>query len=405
MTAGVGDWRKVLPVSGFRLGVAKAGIKQPDRWDLVVMSWTASASVAGVFTQNHFCAAPVQISRSRLRKNPGYFLVNTGNANAGTGQQGLNTAMECCKALSKIAACSEEAVLPFSTGVIGEQLPAEKILSSLPEAFADLAEDNWQTAARGILTTDTRPKGTCRQFEVDGKTYTVSGVSKGSGMIKPNMATMLAFIATDAAVEKQFLQKTLSRIVDKSFNRITVDGDTSTNDACMLVATGAAGNTEINGSGGKLQETFVQALEQVSVELAQAIVRDGEGATKFVSVRVEEAASVADALEVAYTVAHSPLVKTALFASDPNWGRILAAIGRAGIDSLHINKVSVWLDDVAIVANGEPAPGYTEAAGQAVFNREEFMIRISLGAGDVAEEIWTTDLSYDYVKINADYRS
>lgn len=405
MAVGAGDWPEVLPVSGFRLGVAKAGIKQPGRQDLVVMNWDALASVAGVFTQNRFCAAPVQISRSRLQQNPGYFLINTGNANAGTGQQGLESAMQCCRGLSELTASHEDSILPFSTGVIGEQLPTEKIISALPAACADLAEHNWQAAAEGILTTDTRPKGACRQFEADGETYTISGISKGSGMIKPDMATMLAFIATDAAVEKTFLQQVLNQITHKSFNRITIDGDTSTNDACMLVATGARDNAEINGSGGELQEKLVQALEQVAVELAQAIVRDGEGASKFVSVRVEGAASAADALEVAYTVAHSPLVKTALFASDPNWGRILAAIGRAEIDTLLISKVSVWLDDAAIIANGEPAADYTEAAGQAVFDREEFMIRISLGAGAFAEEIWTTDLSHDYVKINAEYRS
>ena len=405
MAVGVEEWSKVLPVQGFRLGVANAGIKQLGRRDLVVMNWTASANVSGVFTRNRFCAAPVQICRLRLQQNPAYFLVNTGNANAGTGQSGLEAAMQCCRALSELAACHQDSILPFSTGVIGEQLPVRKIISALPAACADLAEDNWQAAAEGILTTDTRPKGACRQFDVDGETYTISGISKGSGMIKPNMATMLAFIATDAAVGKEFLQQTLNRIADRSFNRITIDGDTSTNDACMLVATGAKGNVDINGSGGELQDKFVQALEQVAVELAQAIVRDGEGATKFVSVRVEDAAFATDALEVAYTVAHSPLVKTALFASDPNWGRILAAIGRAEVEPLLIDKVSVWLDDVAIVASGEPAADYTEAAGQAVFDREEFMIRISLGAGAFAEEIWTTDLSHDYVKINAEYRS
>ena len=405
MAVGAVEWPEVLPVKRFRLGVAKAGIKQPGCRDLVVMSWNREASVAGVFTQNRFCAAPVQVSLSRLNQSPSLFLVNTGNANAGTGKHGLDAALQCCKTLSEISGMHEESVLPFSTGVIGQPLPVDKIISALPQAYDDLAEDNWHAAAEGILTTDTCPKGACRQFAVDGVTYTVSGISKGSGMIKPNMATMLAFIATDAVVEKEFLQQTLSRIADRSFNRITIDGDTSTNDACMLVATGACGNAEINGSGGELQEMFVQALEQVAIELAQAIVRDGEGATKFVSVVVEEAASAADALEVAYTVAQSPLVKTALFASDPNWGRILAAIGRAEIERLPIDKVSVWLDDVAIVANGEPATGHTEAAGQAVFNRGEFTIRISLGAGSFAETIWTTDLSHDYVKINAEYRS
>lgn len=405
MAVGAGDWSGVLPVCGFRLGVAKAGIKQPDRRDLVVMNWDDSANVAGVFTQNRFCAAPVQVSRSRLDKKPSLFLVNTGNANAGTGKKGLDAALRCCESLSEISGIHEESVLPFSTGVIGEQLPVDKIISALPDAYSDLAEGNWWAAGEGILTTDTHPKGACRQFEVAGTTYTLSGISKGSGMIKPNMATMLAFIATDVAVEKEFLQHTLSSVANQSFNRISVDGDTSTNDAFMLVATGAAGNTSVDGSGGELQEKFVAALKELAVELAQAIVRDGEGATKFVRVHVEQANSQKDALEVAYTVAHSPLVKTALFASDPNWGRILAAIGRAEIDQLLIDKVSVWLDDVLIVAGGEPALTYTETAGQTVLEREEFTIRISLGTGPFTEEIWTTDLSHDYVKINAEYRS
>ena len=405
MAVGSGVWPEVKPVTGFNLGVAKAGIKKVDRRDLVIMHWPDDASVAGVFTRNRFCAAPVHLCKERLSQSPNYFLINTGNANAGTGEQGMLAAQQTTAKLAEQKSVDENKVLPFSTGVIGEQLPIDTICAAIPAALSDLSEENWHTAALGIMTTDSRPKGSCRQFQVDGQTYTVSGISKGAGMIKPNMATMLAFIATDAAVEQAFLQNTLSVVTDQSFNRISIDGDTSTNDCSMLVATGGQKNVAVNGSGGELEIRLVNAIREVSVELAQAIVRDGEGATKYVSVRVEQAASSADALEVAYTIAHSPLVKTALFASDPNWGRILAAIGRADIDELLIHKVSVWLGDVAIVSNGEPAPGYSEEAGQAVMDQEEITIRISLGAGEAVEEIWTTDLSHEYVKINAEYRT
>ena len=405
MAVGNETWSDVKPVAGFRLGVAKAGIKKNDRRDLVVMSWQSGASVAGVFTRNRFCAAPVHICKVRLRQNPSFFLINTGNANAGTGEQGMLNARYTTQTLAELVGIEESSVLPFSTGVIGEPLPVDKICAGIPAALSDLSEDNWRAAAEGIMTTDTRPKGCSRQFVVDGETYTVSGISKGAGMIKPNMATMLAYIATDAAVDQSFLQDMLNSITNQSFNRISIDGDTSTNDCSMLVATGARGNKPINGVGGELQTHLVNAIREVSVELAQAIVRDGEGATKYVNVRVEQAASSSDALEVAYTIAHSPLVKTALFASDPNWGRILAAVGRADIAELLIDKVSVWLDDVAIVSNGQPSPNYTEEAGQKVMSREELMIRISLGAGDATEEIWTTDLSHEYVKINAEYRT
>ena len=405
MAVGSGDWPDVKPVAGFKLGVAKAGIKKTDRRDLVVMHWLDDASVAGVFTRNRFCAAPVHICKERLSQNPICFLINTGNANAGTGEQGMLAAQQTTAKLAEQKGVDEKKVLPFSTGVIGEQLPVDTLCAAIPSALSDLSEENWHNAALGIMTTDSRPKGSCRQFQVNGQTYTVSGISKGAGMIKPNMATMLAFIATDAAVEQSFLQSTLSAVTNQSFNRISIDGDTSTNDCSMLVATGAQKNVPVDGSGGELEERLVNAIREVSVELAQAIVRDGEGATKYVSVRVEQGASSADALEVAYTIAHSPLVKTALFASDPNWGRILAAVGRAEIAELLIHKVSVWLDDVAIVSNGEPASGYTEEAGQKVMDQEEITIRVSLGAGEAVEEIWTTDLSHEYVKINAEYRT
>ena len=405
MAVGSGDWPDVKAVKGFRLGTAEAGIRKANRRDLVVMTWDEGASVAGVFTRNKFCAAPVHLAKARLSQSPRCFLVNTGNANAGTGQEGLQVAKESAAGVAEILGVASESVLPFSTGVIGEQLPVDRLLAGLPAATADLSEDGWYKAGEGILTTDTRPKGACRQFEVDGVVYTVSGISKGSGMIRPNMATMLAFIATDAAVEQPLLKKLLTDAANLSFNRISVDGDTSTNDCCMLVATGKTGTERVNSETSDLYAGLRQALNEVAIELAQAIVRDGEGASKFVTVSVEQADTVADALEVAYTIAHSPLVKTALFASDPNWGRILAAVGRAEVESLVIERITIWLADVCIVENGEPAATYTEADGQKAMDCDEITIRVSLGAGDITEEIWTTDLSHEYVRINAEYRS
>lgn len=405
MAVGSGSWPEMHPVKGFRLGTAEAGIRKQDRKDLVIMNWDQGASVAGVFTLNRFCAAPVHLARRRINRLPEYFVINTGNANAGTGEQGMADATEVCRALAEFARVQEDQVLPFSTGVIGEPLPVGKIVSGLPTAFSDLSEDGWHRAGEGILTTDTRPKGASRQFEVDGKRYTVTGISKGSGMIKPNMATMLAFMATDVSVDETVLQSLLSDAVNLSFNRISVDGDTSTNDCCMLVATGKAGNESIMQSQGPLYQALKEAVEEVAMTLTQAIVRDGEGATKFVTIQVEQASSVVDALEVAYTIAHSPLVKTALFASDPNWGRILAAVGRAEIEELKIDKVSIWLDDVCIVQDGGVACSYTEAEGERVMNQEEILIRVQLGAGTITETLWTTDLSHEYVRINAEYRT
>ncbi|MBO9494834.1 bifunctional glutamate N-acetyltransferase/amino-acid acetyltransferase ArgJ [Thalassotalea sp. G20_0] len=405
MATGSGEWAAVKPVRGFRLGTAMAGIRKPGRRDLVVMNWDKGSSVAGVFTLNRFCAAPVHLSRERLTDDPRYFLINTGNANAGTGEQGMAAARQTSSELATLSGVNECQVLPFSTGVIGEQLPVNTLCAALPAALSDLQEDNWLHAAEGIMTTDTRPKGSSRQFQHEGTTYTVSGISKGAGMIKPNMGTMLAYIATDAAVEQTFLQNLLLDITNQSFNRITIDGDTSTNDSFIVVATGAAGNDAITSRDSGLAKKLAASLREVAVELAQAIVRDGEGATKFVTVKVAEAASHQDALEVAYTVAHSPLVKTALFASDPNWGRILAAVGRADIPKLEIDRVSIWLGDTAIVDCGQPAEGYTEEAGQKVMDQEDILIRISLGAGHCTEEIWTSDLSHEYVKINAEYRT
>jgi len=394
------------PVTGFRLGTTSAGIKKPGRPDLVVMALAGQQpACAAVFTRNAFCAAPVVVARRHLgQTTPACMLVNTGNANAGTGAAGIRDAEQCCAALADLLGCVPTAVLPFSTGVIGEPLPVPAIQAGLPAAVSDLAEDGWERAARGILTTDTVPKGASRQITVGDRSVTVTGIAKGSGMIRPDMATMLAFIATDAAVRAEDLQNCLSRAVDASFNRITVDGDTSTNDACVLVATGAASSAPLVPGDGQY-EALCAAVTGVCVELAQAIVRDGEGATRFVTVAVEQGAGSAECLQVAYTIAHSPLVKTALFAGDPNWGRILAAVGRAGISDLELQAVQIYLDEVCIVRDGGRAPDYTEADGQRVMARDELTIRVVLGRGDSAEQVWTCDLSYEYVKINAEYRT
>lgn len=393
------------PVAGFRIGTVAAGIRKPGRRDLVVMELAPGSVCAAVFTRNQFCAAPVLVAREHLRQDrPAWLLINTGNANAGTGTQGLQDARACCAALAAHAGCAVSKVLPFSTGVIGEPLPAARIISALPAACAALAEDGWVDAAHGILTTDTVPKGASKSIELDGRTVTITGIAKGSGMIRPDMATMLAFIATDAMVEADALQQCLSAAVEKSFNRITVDGDTSTNDACVLVATGAAGGAALV-SGGAQYATLCAAVRAVCVELAQAIVRDGEGATRFVTVSVEQGRDSAECLQVAYTIAHSPLVKTALFAGDPNWGRILAAVGRSGLVDLDIRPVEIYLDEVCIVRDGGRSPQYTEADGQRVLQLPEYTIRVLLGRGQSDEQVWTCDLSYDYVKINAEYRS
>lgn len=405
MAVGAGTLSVLHPVAGFRLGTASAGVKKPGRKDLVVMELAQGASVAGVFTLNQFCAAPVQISKTHLQHGmPSYLLVNTGNANAGTGKEGYQDALTCCQAVADIAGVSIEQVLPFSTGVIGEKLPVERITTALPAAFAALSEDGWLEAASGIMTTDTRPKAASLQFDYQGQTITLTGISKGAGMIKPNMATMLAYVATDVTVAPALLQQMLKRSADLSFNRVTIDGDTSTNDSCMLVATGA-NPLEISAADPELLAQFNQALDDVLLELAQAIIRDGEGATKFVTISVERAASSEEALKAAYAIAHSPLVKTALFASDPNWGRILAAVGYAGIDQLDVDALQIYLGDACIVENGGRASSYTEAAGKAVMSQEEIVIRVILNRGDKQETVWTTDLSKDYVAINADYRS
>lgn len=404
MAVGSGDLPELHPVAGVKIAIGSAGIKKPGRKDLVLFELAQGSTTAAVFTQNRFCAAPVQVAREHLQTGaPRYLLINTGNANAGTGQRGMQAARRSCEAVAEITGCQASEVLPFSTGVIGESLPLAKIEAALPSLPAGLNEGLWLDAAHGIMTTDTRPKAW--SAKVPGTPYTVTGISKGAGMIKPNMATMLGFAATDAPVSSELLQTLLSDIAERSFNRITVDGDTSTNDACVLVATGKAGGELIESSDSPHYSALQAALLELFTVLAQAIVRDGEGATKFVTVAVEGGKTRAECLKTAFTVAESPLVKTALFASDPNWGRILAALGRAGIDDLDVEKVSVSINGVVVAEAGGLAESYTEEAGQAAMAPEELTIRIHLDRGDASETVWTTDFSHDYVSINASYRS
>lgn len=394
-----------LPIAGVRLATAAAGIRYQDRDDLLVMELAQGSTCAAVFTTNAFCAAPVVVAREHLATtSPRYLLVNSGNANAGTGSEGLRATRETCKSLAAAAGCAMNQVLPFSTGVIGEDLPTAPFSSAIPGILAQLEDSDWPAAAGAIMTTDTVPKLASRQIGVNGKSVSVTGIAKGSGMICPDMATMLAFIATDAEVPQSVLQGALESAVADSFNAITVDGDTSTNDACVLAATGASG-VHIDADNMSALTAFESALTEVCMELAGEIVRDGEGATKLVNIVVASAKDRNEARRVGYTIAHSPLVKTALFAADPNWGRILAAVGRTGIDDLDINGVTIALDDVEIVRNGGRAPEYTEAAGEAVFAKSEFSIRVGLGRGGSSARILTCDLSYDYVKINAEYRT
>ena len=405
MPVGLGPLPALHPVSGFRLGIASAGIKRAGRKDVVVMEAAQGSSMAGVFTRNAFCAAPVTLCRQRLAGSPQYLLVNTGNANAGTGKPGMQAAERTCEALAEKVGCEAAQVLPFSTGVIGELLPADKVIAALPAALADLAEDNWANAAEGIMTTDTQPKGCSRRIEIAGQVITITGISKGAGMIRPNMATMLGYVATDAPVAQPLLQSLLREAADLSFNRITIDGDTSTNDSCMLVATGKADIPLIDSPDAQGYEELATAIKDVMLTLAQAIVRDGEGATKFVTIRVNGGANVDECLDVAYAVAYSPLIKTALFASDPNWGRILAAVGYAGVPNLDVEKIDVYLDDVCITRQGGRAAEYEESQGARVMAQSEITIRIELGRGEVSETLWTTDLSHEYVRINAEYRT
>jgi glutamate N-acetyltransferase/amino-acid N-acetyltransferase len=406
MAVGNGDLPELHPVAGFKLGTASAGIKTPGRKDLVLMEIAEGSSVAGVFTKNAFCAAPVQVAKQHLANTPSrYFVVNTGNANAGTGGQGLSDSRASCQALSDLTSIDSECILPFSTGVIGEPLPLDKIVRALPAALQDLSEQGWAIAAEGIMTTDTRPKAASKKINVAGSTVTVTGIAKGAGMIKPNMATMLGYVATDAAIEQSVLEQMIQQAVNQSFNRITIDGDTSTNDACMLVATGQSGLPLIDSGSHEYYQPVLDAITSVFIELAQGLVRDGEGASKFVAVKVSGGATEQECIQVAYTVAESPLVKTALFASDPNWGRLLAAIGRAGIESLDVDKVSVSINDVLIAEQGCRAASYTEEQGQAAMDEEEITIAIDLARGDQEETVWTSDLSHEYVRINAEYRT
>jgi len=393
-------------VQGVKIGSAEAYVRYPNRRDLVVFEFAQGTNVAGVFTQNAFCAAPVRVSKTHLAQaNPRFLVINTGNANAGTGKLGLENAQQTCVKLAELAGVQEFEVLPFSTGVIGEQLPMERVLSGMQPALDSLNENAWVDAATGIMTTDTTPKGASEQFELDGVTYTMTGISKGAGMIRPNMATMLSFVTTDAPISRELVQLMLKTSVEQSFNRITIDGDTSTNDSCIFAATGAAGGDEISEVGDARYSAVLEILSRVMKRLAQLIVRDGEGATKFITVAVEGGANTQECCDIAYSIAHSPLVKTAIFASDPNWGRILCAIGYAGLDNLDVEKVQVWLDDVQICKNGGAAEDYTEEAGARVMSQAEMTIRVDLGRGQAKDTVYTCDLSYDYVKINADYRS
>ena len=393
-------------VPGVRLAAVAAGIRYQNRQDLCLLELAPGAQCAAVFTRNAFCAAPVILARRHLAAAaPRYLLINSGNANAGTGHRGLADAEASCAALAALAACSAEAVLPFSTGVIGEPLPVDRLAAALPAALAGLDAEAWPRAARAIMTTDTRPKLVSRPFVIAGRRAVVTGIAKGSGMIRPDMATMLAFLATDVAVEGGLLQACLAEAVATSFNAITVDGDTSTNDACVLVATGALGNAPLLEANSADHRALCDAVGVLCQELATAIVRDGEGATKLVTLVVEEAADGGEARRVADTIAHSPLVKTALFASDPNWGRILAAVGRSGLEGLDIDRVRIWLGDTLVVRDGGRDPDYTEQAGRAAMAGPEIGIRVALGRGQARTQILTCDLSYDYVKINAEYRT
>jgi glutamate N-acetyltransferase/amino-acid N-acetyltransferase len=402
----------LLPIKGITLGIAEAGIKKPGRKDLLVIVLAECAKVAAVFTQNQFCAAPVTVAKEHLLNSDSTaacpiraLIINTGNANAGTGEGGLADARATCAELASLLGCDSRQVLPFSTGVIMEPLPLERIIAGLPAAVSNLRADNWFAAAQAIMTTDIVPKAVSKQISLDGTTVTITGIAKGSGMIHPNMATMLSYIATDAALSQPLLEQIVRHAAKNTFNRITVDGDTSTNDALVLVGTGQAGNPVISDNESTQFMQVRDAITGVAASLAQAIVRDGEGATKFITVKVEGGKTLEECSKAAYAIAHSPLVKTAFFASDPNLGRILAAIGYAGIEDLDVNKLQLYLDNVLVAENGGRASTYQEADGQKVMKQSEITVRVVLNRGQATTTIWTCDLSYDYVKINADYRS
>ena len=406
MAVALTEPQNILPVAGVKLAATYCGIRKTEADDLVLFELAEGSNVTATFTRNAFCAAPVVVARENLASSSiRYLLINAGNANAGTGDKGMQAARESCQFVAERASVESSAVLPFSTGVIGEYLPVDKIEKALPSLLDNLSEDNWLAAAKGIMTTDTIAKACSEQIELScGTTVTISGISKGAGMICPDMATMLAYIATDAAIEPSALQKMISVAVDNSFNSITVDGDTSTNDACILAATGKAANKPISVNSPDFDNMIV-AITTVFQKLAQAIVRDAEGVTKFVSIEVSEAFDQQECKQLAYTIAHSPLVKTALFASDPNWGRILAAIGRAGLSELDLNKVNFSLNGISIVKSGGRDPGYTEEAGAKAMDAQDIELCISLGRGNAEHTIWTCDLGYEYVRINAEYRT
>ena len=396
----------IFSVKGISLGIAKANIKKPDRKDLLLVNIDEGSKVSGVFTQNAFCAAPVLLCKEHLKgaSEIRALVINTGCANAGTGEEGILRARETCRAVGELLSIKSEQVLPFSTGVILENLPVDKIKSGLPEALKNLAPNHWLDAAEAIMTTDIVPKVASKKIKIQDKEISISGISKGSGMIHPNMATMLSFIATDASINQVLLDQILKEVTAQSFNCITVDGDTSTNDSFILISTGQSGHTEINQEG-KDYEVLKNAIQDIAIELAQAIVRDGEGATKFITVQVESGLDDTECRKVAFAIAHSPLIKTAFFASDPNLGRILAAIGYAGIEALDITKIQLFLGDILVAEKGGRAASYSEAQGQEVMKHSEISMRILLNRGKAKVTIWTCDFSYDYVKINADYRT
>lgn len=396
----------LFPVKGVELGFAQAHIRKPNRKDVLVIKLSEGSRVAGVFTKNQFCAAPVLLCKKHLENAAAIraLVVNTGNANAGTGESGLQAAQQTCQALGDLLALAPEQILPFSTGVILEPLPVDRVVAGLPACIENLKEDNWLNAAEAIMTTDIVAKGYSKQVQLGGKTVTITGVAKGSGMIHPNMATMLGYVATDAAISQTALNALIDHAVNQSFNCITVDGDTSTNDSFIMMATGQSGIAEIDLNSADYI-ALRDAMTEVSVLLAQAIVRDGEGATKFMTIKVEAGRDVDECRKVAYAIAHSPLIKTAFFASDPNLGRILAAIGYAGVENLDVNAMQLYLGDVLVAEHGGRAPSYLEEQGAAVMKEPEITVRVVLNRGAAAATVWTCDFSYDYVKINADYRS
>ena len=398
--------QSLLPVKGVQLGFAEANIRKQNRKDVLVMQLSAGSKVAGVFTKNQFCAAPVTLCKQHLATGNEIraLVVNTGNANAGTGESGMQHAAQTCEALAGLLGINATQVLPFSTGVILEPLPVDKLIAGLPSCISGLKEDNWLNAAEAIMTTDIVAKGYSKQIQLGGKTITITGISKGSGMIHPNMATMLGYIATDAAISQDALEQLIDHAVNRSFNCITVDGDTSTNDSLILMATGQSGMAEIQANTAEYTQ-LRDAMTEVAVLLAQAIVRDGEGATKFMTVKVEAGKEVEECCKVAYAIAHSPLIKTAFFASDPNLGRILAAIGYAGVENLDVNNMQLYLGDVLVAEHGGRAKAYEESQGAAVMKAPEILVRVVLNRGNAETTVWTCDFSYDYVKINADYRS